>query len=311
MSIRVSVIVPCYNEDKVIDEAVSRLTAALETVTADYEIIFINDGSRDATLEKIEAHCALSKKLKCISFSRNFGHQPAISAGILYASGEVAVIIDADLQDPPELIPRMIETWQKENCNVVYAVRKTREKETFFKKLTARWYYRILNYLSDVTIPIDTGDFRLIDHKVMAAFRALPEKQKYIRGLIGWIGFKQIPIYYERQERYAGETKFPLRKMLKFAGIGLVYFTKKPLRLAVNLGMFCCFIGILLIIYVFISKFYYPETTVRGWSSILIAIIFFGGIQLLTIGLLGEYISSIFEEVKSRPEFIADRMINF
>jgi glycosyltransferase involved in cell wall biosynthesis len=310
MSFRISVIVPCYNEEKVIDETVSRLVRALEIITNDYEIIFINDGSRDGTLEKIETHCAVNKKLKCISFSRNFGHQPAISAGIFYASGEVAVIIDADLQDPPEVIPRMIEIWQNENCNVVYAVREKRVQESFFKKITAKIYYRLINKLSDVHLPLDTGDFRLIDRKVMDEFNKLPEKQKYIRGLISWIGFKQVPVFYERHERFAGTTSFSAGKMLQFARTGLISFTRRPLRIATNLGVLCFFVGIVLIIYVLVSKYYFPETTLRGWSSLLIVIIFFGGTQLLSVGLLGEYIASIFDEVKSRPEFIADRLIN-
>lgn len=311
MSFRLSVIIPCFNEEKVIAEIATRLQVVMGKLDSDYEIIFINDGSRDATLQKIEQLCAVDKRIKCISFSRNFGHQPSISAGILYATGDAAIIIDADLQDPPELIPDMLEVWRTENCSVVYAVRTKRAKENIFKKITAKIYYRLISNLSDTNIPVDTGDFRLIDRKVMDAFKAFPEKHKYIRGLIGWIGFKQVPFYYNREMRYAGTTSYSLRKMIQFARTGLVYFTKKPLRMAVNLGVACFLIGIALIVYVFISKFYFPETTVRGWSSILIAIIFFGGVQLLTIGLLGEYIASIFDEVKSRPEFIADRIINF
>ncbi|MBA3648734.1 MAG: glycosyltransferase family 2 protein [Chitinophagales bacterium] len=307
----VSILVPCYNEQEVLEETIYRLLAVAREIDLDYEIIFIDDGSTDATLSIIEHSCATNKKIKCISLSRNFGHQPAISAGINHASGDVAIIIDADLQDPPELIPDMIKMWQLENCNVVYAVRRRRDKESAFKKLTARWYYRILSNLSDVSIPKDTGDFRLIDRKVIDTFLKLPEKQKYIRGLIAWVGFIQKPIFYERKERFAGITKFSVNNMLRFARVGLVYFTKKPLRLATNLGLFCFIVSIGLVVYVLISKFYFPETTVRGWSSIIIAIIFFGGVQLLSIGLMGEYIASIFDEIKSRPEYIMDRKINF
>lgn len=311
MSFLISAVVPCYNEEKVIEEMACRLVAVLEKLEAAYEVIFINDGSTDRTLQKIEKQCLANPNIKCISLSRNFGHQAAIAAGIIYATGSVAIIIDADLQDPPELIPGMLDVWQNESCNVVYAVRKKRAKESIFKKISAKIYYRLLNKFSDVSIPVDTGDFRLIDRKVMDAFKTFPEKHKYIRGIIGWIGFRQFPFYYDREMRFAGTTSYSLRKMLLFARTGLVYFTKKPLRMAVNLGFACFLIGIALIIYVLVSKYYFPETTVRGWSSILIAIIFFGGVQLLTIGLLGEYIGSIFDEVKARPEFIADRTINF
>lgn len=311
MSFKLSIIVPCFNEAKVIREIASRLMTVASSQQLTFEIIFINDGSTDATLQILGELCATQPSIKCISFSRNFGHQAAVSAGILNASGNVAIIMDADLQDPPELIPAMIALWMKEKSNVVYGVRTRRENETWFKKNSAKLYYRLLSSLSDVHIPNDSGDFRLIDKAVIDAFRCFPERHKYIRGLIGWMGYKQVPFYYERQGRFAGETKYSLLKMLHFGRYGLVYFTKKPLRLAMNLGILCLFFGIILIAYVFISKYYFPQTTVKGWSSILIAVVFFGGVQLLSIGLIGEYIGSIFDEVKGRPEFIMEKKINF
>lgn len=311
MSFKLSIIVPCFNEAVVIRETALRLVAVLSPMQSTFEIIFVDDGSTDATLQIISELCAGEPNIKCISFSRNFGHQAAVSAGILNASGDLAIIIDSDLQDPPELIPAMVELCIKEKSNVVYGVRTRRENETWFKKNSAKLYYRLLNSLSDVHLPNDSGDFRLIDKTVMDAFRRFPERHKYIRGLIGWMGFKQIPFYYERQGRFAGETKYSFLKMLSFARYGLVYFTKKPLRVATNLGILCLFFGIILIAYVFISKYYFPQTTMKGWSSILIAVVFFGGVQLLSIGLIGEYIASIFDEVKARPEFIMEKKINF
>jgi len=307
----ISLIIPCFNEEAIIDETVGRLKNVMEKSEHNFEIIFINDGSTDQTLTKLEKHCASDKRFKVISFSRNFGHQPAISAGICFAKGDAAIIMDADLQDPPEIIPEMIHTWQEQKCNVVFALRRRRNQETFFKKITAKIYYRLINSLSDFPLPLDTGDFRLIDRKVIDAFNRLHEKQKYIRGLISWIGFKQVPFWYDRDERVGGSTKFSVIRMISFARIGLVYFTRRPLRLATQLGLLSCIVGLGLITYVLISRICYPQTTIRGWSSLLIAVVFFGGVQLITIGLLGEYIAGIFDEVKSRPEYITDRTINF
>lgn len=308
----ISVVVPCYNEEAVIAETYRRLRQVLSSGPwRQYELVFINDGSRDRTLSLLREIAGSDAQVRVLSFSRNFGHQPAVSAGIRYCSGEVAVIIDADLQDPPELIPDMVRLWQQQQANVVYAVRKERKGESAFKLLTARAFYWLINELSEVALPLDTGDFRLIDRKVMEAFRQLPERSKYIRGLISWIGFKQVPIEYVREERFAGETKYPLSKMLKFASTSLLYFSKKPLKIALTLGFFSLVVGGLLAVWVITGIFFRPETLVPGWASIVIAVIFFGGVQLLTIGVLGEYIGSIFDELKARPEFIVDERINF
>jgi len=305
-----SVIVPCFNEEEVIEETYKRLTNVLKENHINYEILFMNDGSIDKTLEILTNIAKNDPKIKIISFSRNFGHQSAVSAGIHHCKGDYAVIIDADLQDPPEVIPELLSLAKKEQANVVYGVRKKRKGETFFKRFTAWAFYKIINLLSDVPLPENTGDFRLIDKKVIDAFNQLPEKNKYIRGLISWIGFKQIPYYYVREPRFAGETKYPLSKMIKFATTALLYFTRKPLKLATTMGFMSIVVGLLLTIYVFLSLFLKPQQTVSGWASTIIIIIFFGGVQLLTIGVMGEYIGSIFDEIKNRPMYIIDKTYN-
>ncbi len=308
----ISIIIPCYNEELVIAETFKRTHKVMNSFEhGGYEIIFINDGSRDATLSILKDIASKDNAVKILNFSRNFGHQPAVTAGISACSGDVAIIIDADLQDPPELFPAMVKKHIEENANVVYGQRESRKGETFFKKITAKLFYRTINYLSDTPLPVDTGDFRLIDKHVIEAFKNLPEKNKYIRGLISWVGFKQLPIMYQREERFAGETKYPLSKMLKFASTSMLYFSKKPLKLALALGLISLLIGLLLGIYVISGLYFRPETVVTGWPSIIISIIFFGGVQLITIGVLGEYLGNVFDEIKNRPEYIVHERINF
>ncbi len=308
---KISVIVPCYNEESVIVESYQRINSVLTKNDFDrYEILFIDDGSTDRTPDLLWELSGDNKSVKVIRFSRNFGHQAAVTAGIQYSSGDLAVILDADLQDPPELIPDMVRMAVSEKANVVYGVRKERDGEGFLKLLTAKLYYRIMNHLSEVPLPLDTGDFRLIDKKVIKEFKKLKEKRKYVRGLISWIGFRQIPLYYSRAPRFAGKTKYSAKKMIGFAATGLLYFTKKPLRLALSLGFFSVLVGVLLTIYVFVSKYLNANAAVPGWASTLIVIIFFGGVQLVTVGVMGEYIGGIFDEVKERPEFIIDEKVN-
>jgi glycosyltransferase involved in cell wall biosynthesis len=230
-----SVIVPMYNEEEVIPETYRRLTKVMEGFGESYEIIFINDGSRDNTKAMLSELCKTDKRVKMIDFARNFGHQIAITAGMDYAAGECMVIIDGDLQDPPELIPEMIKIWRS-GYDVVYGKRKARQGETFFKKFTAKAFYRILGKLTDIDIPVDTGDFRLIDRRVCEALKQLPERNRYVRGLMSWVGFKQTAIEFERSERFAGETKYPLKKMLKLAMDGIMSFSYKPLKIASYLG---------------------------------------------------------------------------
>ncbi|NDP19750.1 MAG: glycosyltransferase family 2 protein [Paludibacter sp.] len=306
-----SVIVPCYNEEAVIGESYGRLKKVLDGITTlQTEIIFINDGSKDKTAEMLSAIAANDNRVKVLHFSRNFGHQPAVTAGIHYCKSDLAIIIDADLQDPPELIPDLIETQKSEKANVVYCVREKRKGESFFKKISARIFYRSMNYLSEVNFPLDTGDFRLIDKQVMKEFKKFREKGKYIRGIISWIGFKQVPFVYKREARFAGETKYPLRKMLHFAATAMLYFSKKPLKLATGLGFITVMIGIIYAIWIVIGKIVGFTHALSGWSSIIILIIFFGGVQLLTIGVLGQYIGILFDEIKDRPEYIVEKEEN-
>ena len=306
-----SIIIPCFNEEQVIAETYKRLTDVMQNLSHDYELIFVNDGSRDRTLSILQDFSATDKTVKVLSFSRNFGHQCAVTAGLNLCSGDVAVIIDADLQDPPEVIVEMLEIMQNEQANVVYGVRKKRKGESWFKLVTAKLFYRMLNRLSDVKFPLDTGDFRMIDRKVINQFNQLGETNKYIRGLISWMGFKQMPCYYERDARFAGETKYPFKRMLKFALIGLFYFSKKPLNMATSLGFASIILGFLYLLWLLISLMFLSGYAVTGWTSIIMLIVFFGGVQLLTIGVLGKYIGNLFDEVKGRPEYIIDEKINF
>jgi dolichol-phosphate mannosyltransferase len=308
---QISVIIPCYNEEAVIAETYKRLSAVVKKISHTCELVFVNDGSKDNTYNILSSLAANDSMVKVLNFSRNFGHQCAVTAGLRNCNGDVAVIIDSDLQDPPEVILEMLDIMQKENANVVYGVRKHRKGESWFKLFTAKLYYRILNYLSETKFPIDTGDFRLMDRKVINEFIALKENNKYIRGLISWLGFNQVPCYYEREERFAGETHYPFRKMLKFAMTGLLYFSKKPLKFSVSLGFICIFLGLLYLINIMIFYFSGAGYFVHGWASTIALIVFFGGVQMITIGILGQYIGNIFDETKHRPEYIIKDSINF
>ena len=306
-----SVIVPCYNEEAVIEVTYDRIRAVLQQLTnIESHILFINDGSSDRTFEILSGIAARDTNVKIINFSRNFGHQAAVTAGIHHCKTDLAVIIDADLQDPPEIIPGLLQKMEDEQANVVYCVRKTRVGESKFKLWSAKKFYRTLNSLSEVKFPLDTGDFRLIDARIIKEFNRLKERGKYIRGLISWVGFKQVPFYYEREARYAGETKYPLRKMLSFASTALLYFSKKPLMLSISLGFLAVVGGILLALWYAFGKIFGYTNAESGFTSIMIIVIFFGGIQLLTIGVLGQYIGILFDEVKERPEYIIEDTTN-
>lgn len=308
---KLSVIVPCYNEEAVIEESYRRTKLALQTLTCPTEIIYINDGSKDKTRVLLDRIAAGDASVKVIHFSRNFGHQPAVTAGINNCDADRAVILDADMQDPPELIPDMLRTMDAEQANVVYCVRMSREGESMFKRFSAKVFYRLMNRMSEVTFPLDTGDFRLIDRKIMDEFDRLKERGKYIRGLISWLGFRQVPFYYEREARIAGITKYPLSRMLKFASNAMLYFSKKPLRLAITLGFIAFLIGLVLGIWSTLGKVLGFSNAESGWTSIMITVIFFGGIQLITVGVLGQYIGILFDEIKARPEYIVDDKVNF
>lgn len=308
---KLAIIIPCYNEEQVIGEAYRRIKTVLASVPNPAEIIYVNDGSRDRTRPMLNELAARDTDVKVIHFSRNFGHQSAVTAGIHHCDADLAVILDADMQDPPELIPEILKLQEETGANVVYCVRRSRAGEGRFKLFSAKLFYRTMNAMSEVEFPLDTGDFRLIDHKVMDEFNRLKEKGKYIRGLISWIGFNQVPFYYEREARIAGKTKYPLSKMLQFASIALLYFSKKPLKMVTGLGFLAVIIGIVLAVWFTLGKLYGFSNAESGWTSIIFTIIFFGGVQLITIGVLGQYIGVLFDEIKARPEYIIDEARNF
>jgi dolichol-phosphate mannosyltransferase len=301
-NVRYTIIVPVYNEEAVIQESYRRLTRVMESTGEPYELLFINDGSQDKTAELIEALAEKDECIKLLDFSRNFGHQIAITAGMDYARGDAIVIIDADLQDPPEIIPQMIAKW-KEGYEVVYARRSQRKGETLFKKWTAALFYRLLGSLAEVNIPLDTGDFRLMDRKVCDAMQSIREKNRFVRGLVSWVGFRQTAIEYVREERYAGETKYPLKKMLRFSIDGITSFSYKPLKLATYLGMVVSSVSFVFLLVSLGEKLFTTSTT-AGWSSLVACLILLNGMMLILFGILGEYIGRIYDETKNRPLYI-------
>ena len=307
---KISVVIPVYFEEEVVNECYNRTKSVLEGLEKyEYEIIFVNDGSQDKTLEMLEEIAKDNKNVKVISFSRNFGHQAAVTCGLKYTTGDAVAIMDADMQDPPEVILDMIKLWEDGN-EVIYAKRKTRKGETRFKLFTAKMFYKVLNGLSDVEIPKDTGDFRLADKKVIDVINSLPEHNKFLRGLFSWVGFKQIPFEYERKERFAGKTKYPLKKMLKLASDGITSFSTKPLKVLGALGIMSIIVSIILLIYAIISYVFKLNSLTPGWTSLMVTITFLGGMQLLSIWLISEYIGKIYDESKGRPEYIIDKTIN-
>lgn len=299
-----SVIIPSYNEERNVGIMHERLTKTLSEITDSYEMIFVNDCSKDQTLLRIKELAERDSHVKYLSFSRNFGHQIAVSAGLDFCTGEAVVIIDGDLQDPPELISKMYERY-KEGYKVVYAKRKTREGETWFKKATAKIFYRLLASMTSIDIPVDVGDFRLIDRVIVEHLRNMPEKSKYIRGQIAWIGYKQTFVEYHRDARLYGTTNYPLKKMLRFALDGITAFSDKPLKIASGLGIFSAIVSLLALVYALISHFCF-HATITGWTSLILSVLFIGGVQLITIGIIGEYIARINNDVRNRPLYILD-----
>jgi len=297
-----SVVVPCYNEQESIQACHERLTQVLVSAGESYEIVYVDDGSRDQTVALLEQIQQRDPHAVLVQLSRNFGHQPAVTAGLTEARGAAVVIIDADLQDPPELIPEMLALWRS-GYKVVYGIRQTRDGETPFKVWTAKVFYRLINSLSDVEIPLDTGDFRLIDRVVVDIFLGMPERHRLLRGMWSWIGFPQAGLPYKRSRRFAGETKYPLRKMLGLALDGIVSFSVFPLRLVTALGFLsagAAFLGIVYTLWVRLLT----HSWVRGWAMTFIGILFMAGVQMLCLGILGEYIGRIYTESKQRPLFI-------
>jgi polyisoprenyl-phosphate glycosyltransferase len=304
-----SVIVPCFNEQEVIEVTHERLSAAVHAITPDYEIIYVDDGSRDRTAELLHTIQQSSPRVRFLRLSRNFGHQIAVTAGIEYAKGKAVVLIDADLQDPPEVIAEMVAKW-REGYHVVYGQRAERSGETHFKLWTARAFYRLINRLSEVPIPLDTGDFRLMDRSVVDALNRMQEKHRLLRAMTSWVGFKQVALPYARAERFAGESKYPLRKMLTLALDGIVSFSAVPLKLVTMVGLAFSALSVLGIIYA-IAQRLWTDNWVPGWTILFIAVMLIGGLQFIFLGVMGEYVGRIYSEAKGRPLFLVMEELGF
>ncbi len=307
---KISVVIPMYYEEEVADCCYERVSDVLQKIEDyDYEIIFVNDGSKDKTLELLRNMAEKDEHVKVVSFSRNFGHQAAVTAGLKFVTGDAIVIMDADLQDPPELIPEMIKLWE-DGSEVIYGKRKTRPGESVFKLLTAKMFYDFLNSMSEVDIPKNTGDFRLVDRKVVDVVNSLPEHNKFLRGLFSWVGFEQKEFLYDRQKREFGETKYPLKKMIKLAKDGIISFSSKPLKLVGGVGVLSILLSFCILLYSICSFIFKWNNLTAGWTSIMVSITFFAGVQLFALWIMSEYVSRIYDESKGRPEYIIKEKIN-
>lgn len=305
-----SVVVPCFNEEAVLYETHRRLTNVLhELRDIDYELIYVDDGSRDRTPAILQQLQAEDERARVVGFSRNFGHQTAVSAGIAHAAGDAVVLIDADLQDPPEIIPQFLACW-RDGYHVAYGVRTDRPGETKFKVATAKAFYRLLNRVSETEIPLDTGDFRLMDRQVVDALQKMPERDRFVRGMVSWLGFRQVAVPYQRQARMAGESKYPLFKMLRFALDGITSFSVAPLKLATWMGFGVSGLAVIGILYALFNRLF-TNNWITGWTAMFIAVLFLGGVQLLSLGIVGEYIGRIYGEVKRRPLYIVQEKHGF
>lgn len=304
----ISLVIPCFNEEEVIVETHRRLVALAASQPAyQFEFLFVDDGSRDRTPQLLRQIVAADARARVLAFSRNFGHQLAVTAGIDEARGDAVVLLDADLQDPPEVVAEMLAKWG-EGWQVVYGVRAEREGESRFKLLTAHLFYRVLNYLSDTPIPLDTGDFRLMDRVVVDVLRDMPERDRFVRGMVSWVGFRQLPLPYRRAARFAGVSKYPLRKMLRFATNGIISFSVRPLKVAMDVGLLCAGLACAGIIWAFAMRIA-THNWVPGWTATIIAVLFLGGIQLVCTGILGEYIGRTYMQSKQRPLYIVSERI--
>ncbi|HVQ07348.1 MAG TPA: glycosyltransferase family 2 protein [Allosphingosinicella sp.] len=298
-----SIVVPCFNEEACLPELHARLSkAAAAAVGEDYEIVLVNDGSRDGSWAMMQALAERDPRLVAINLSRNHGHQLALTAGLDLCAGARILIIDADLQDPPELLPEMIAEMERSEADVVYAVRRARAGETAFKRGTAKLFYRLLSRLAEIEIPRDTGDFRLMSRRALDALLALPEQSRFIRGMVAWVGFRQVPIVYDRAERHAGETKYPLAKMIRFALDAVTGFSTAPLRMASHVGMWLVVASVLLLIYIAIG--FVTGTAIQGWTSLMLVVVVLGAVQMFVLGMIGEYLGRLYVEAKKRPLYI-------
>jgi glycosyltransferase involved in cell wall biosynthesis len=298
-----SVVVPCYNEEEVIAETHRRLSQTLVGLDGlDFEIVYVNDGSRDGTTEALRRLHLADGHVRVLEFSRNFGHQVAVTAGIEQSRGDAVVLIDADLQDPPEVIREMVRCWRS-GSHVAYGVRTDRPGETPFKRVTAKAFYRLINRVSETSIPMDTGDFRLMDRRVVTALCAMPERDRFVRGMVSWVGFRQTAVPYRREARFAGESKYPLTKMMRFALDGVASFSVAPLKLATWTGFSVSALAVLGIAYALTLRLF-TNNWVTGWTAMFIVTLFMGGVQLVSLGIIGEYIGRIYGESKRRPLYI-------
>ncbi|WP_079247141.1 glycosyltransferase family 2 protein [Sphingomonas turrisvirgatae] len=300
---KLSVVIPCYNEEACLEMLHSRVShAARAAVGDDYEIVLINDGSRDGSWAVMQRLALADPRLVAINLSRNHGHQLALTAGLDLCAGEEILVIDADLQDPPELLSEMRATLREQGADVVYAVRRKREGETFFKKVTAAFFYRMLDRITDTPIPLDTGDFRLMTRRALDAFLSLPEQARFIRGMVAWVGFRQVPFVYDRHERHAGETKYPLAKMIRFALDAVTGFSTAPLRFASHAGLALTGLSVLLFLYIVVSWLF--GNAIQGWTSTMLVVVFLGAVQMFVLGMIGEYLGRLYVESKRRPLYL-------
>jgi dolichol-phosphate mannosyltransferase len=298
-----SIVVPCYNEEACLTELHARLAAAARQVgDGAYEIVLVNDGSRDRSWEMMQALAEGDPHVVAINLSRNHGHQLALTAGLDLCSGARILIIDADLQDPPELLPEMMAAMDGQNADVVYAVRRARAGETAFKRGTAKLFYRGLSKLAEIEIPLDTGDFRLMSRRALDALLSLPEQARFIRGMVAWVGFRQVPVVYDRAERHAGQTKYPLSKMIRFAFDAVTGFSTAPLRFASHIGLWLVGASVLLLIYIAIG--FLSGTAIQGWTSLMLVVVVLGAVQMFVLGMIGEYLGRLYIESKRRPLYI-------
>jgi glycosyltransferase involved in cell wall biosynthesis len=307
-----SVVVPVYREEDILPESYRRIKAVLEGLSAglDHEIIFVDDGSEDGSVGILRGLAASDPRVRVVRLARNFGHQLAITAGMEAADGDAVVVIDADLQDPPEVIPEMVAKW-REGYEVVYGCRKRRPGESAFKLSSAKAFYRILQWLSDTELPVDAGDFRLLDRRVVDVLGSMRESGRYIRGMVAWVGFSQLALPYDREARTVGVTKYTLRKMLRFAIDGITSFSARPLSIAAQAGVGVTFVAFLLAVWIVVGHLLRPETTTSGWTSMLVVVLFMGGVQLMSIGLLGAYIARVYDQVKGRPLYVVRERLGF
>ena len=305
--VALSVVVPCFNEEACLAALHERLSAAARAaVGEEYEIVLVNDGSRDASWTIMQGMAAADRHVVAVNLSRNHGHQLALTAGLDLCRGDVILIIDADLQDPPELLSDMMKTMREQGADVVYGVRRSRSGETAFKRATAHGFYRLLSRATEVDIPLDAGDFRLMSRRALDALLAMPEQARFIRGMVAWIGFRQLPFAYDRQERFAGETKYPLKKMLRFALDALTGFSSAPLKLASHAGLWLSFGSVILILY--IAYAWATGRNIQGWTSLMLVVVVLGAIQMFVLALMGEYIGRLYNEAKRRPLYIVQEV---